>query len=122
MARCLIVDNSSVIRKVAKRILSGMDIDVSEATSGSEALAICTADMPDTIIVDGVLPDMTASEFIQRVMQLVPEAKPRVLLCVPEIDIGSIMRAKRAGATGYMLKPFTRPQLLAHFQDSAPAA
>ena len=47
MKRCMIGDDSSVIRKVAKRILGGPDMVVVEAGGGREALAMCAADMPD---------------------------------------------------------------------------
>ena len=58
MKRCMFVDDSSVIRKVAKRILGGPDMLVIEAASGLDALDMCAADMPDIIVVDGALPDM----------------------------------------------------------------
>ena len=67
MKRCMFVDDSSVIRKVAKRILGGPDMLVIEAGSGFDAIDMCVADMPDIIVVDGALPDMTAVEFIRRV-------------------------------------------------------
>jgi two-component system chemotaxis response regulator CheY len=44
------------------------------------------------------------------------------MLCLTEIDIGAIMRAKRAGAEGYLLKPFNRPQLLDCFRNMQTAA
>ncbi|TIU51063.1 MAG: response regulator, partial [Mesorhizobium sp.] len=42
--------------------------------------------------------------------------KPQILISLVELDIASIMRAKRAGAQGYLLKPFNRPQLLERFR------
>jgi two-component system chemotaxis response regulator CheY len=117
MKRCMFVDDSSVIRKVAKRILGGPDMIVVEAGSGIEALDMCQAEMPDIIVVDSVLPDMTAVEFIQRVRGLPTNVKPQIMLCVVEVDIGAIMRAKRAGAQGYLLKPFNRAQLLERFRQ-----
>ncbi|RVC73159.1 response regulator, partial [Mesorhizobium sp. M2A.F.Ca.ET.046.02.1.1] len=50
MKRCLFVDDSSVIRKVAKRILGGSDIIVVEASTGVEATEICADGMPDVIV------------------------------------------------------------------------
>ncbi|RUY76603.1 response regulator, partial [Mesorhizobium sp. M7A.F.Ca.CA.003.01.2.1] len=60
MKRCMFVDDSSVIRKVAKRILGGSEMIVIEAASGLDALEMCAADMPDIIVVDGALPDVPA--------------------------------------------------------------
>lgn len=116
MKRCMFVDDSSVIRKVAKRILGGSDMIVIEAASGYDALEMCSLEMPDIIVVDGTLPDMSAIEFIRRIRALDAPVKPRVAICLTEVDIGAIMRAKRAGAQGYLLKPFDRPQLLERFR------
>jgi two-component system chemotaxis response regulator CheY len=108
----LFVDDSAVIRKVAKRILGGPDLQVIEAATGFDAISICTSDMPEIIVVDGALPDMTSVEFIRRVRGINGPVKPQIAVCLTEVDIAAIMRAKRAGAQGYLLKPFNRPQLL----------
>jgi len=117
MKSCLFVDDSSVIRKVAKRILSGPDLLVSEAASGFDALELCTLRMPDFIIVDGALEDMSAVEFIRRVRAMEGPVRPHIAICLTEVDVPAIMRAKRAGAQGYLLKPFNRPQLLERFRS-----
>lgn len=116
MRRCMFVDDSSVIRKVAKRILSGSDMIVIEANNGTAALDICAVEMPEIIVVDGVLPDMQTVDFIHRVRQIDCPVKPQILVSLIEVDIGAIMRAKRAGAQGYLLKPFNRPQLMERFR------
>lgn len=110
--RCMIVDDSSVIRKVAKRILSGQDMLVVEAETGAQALDNCAHEMPDVLIVDRALPDMALSDFIRRLRALPHGQIPRISVCLMEFDIASIMRAKRAGADGYVMKPFDRAQLM----------
>lgn len=122
MKRCMIVDDSSVIRKVAKRILSGPEMLVIEAGSATEALYMCKADMPHIIIVDGSLPDMSTVDFIRQALAIDSEVRPQIVICVTEFDVGAIMRAKRAGAKGYILKPFNRPQLLDRFRAMELAA
>jgi two-component system chemotaxis response regulator CheY len=122
MKRCLFVDDSAVIRKVAKRILGGPDLQIIEASTGFDAIAMCIGDMPDIIVVDGALPDMTAVEFIRRVRGIGSPVKPQIAICLTEVDIAAIMRAKRAGAQGYLLKPFNRPQLLDRFRVLQSAA
>jgi two-component system chemotaxis response regulator CheY len=122
MKRCMIVDDSSVIRKVAKRILSGPEMIVLEAGHGYEALNMCATEMPDIIIVDSALPDMSAVDFIRSATSIQSSVKPHIVLCLTEVDIGAIMRAKRAGARGYILKPFNRPQLLERFRQLQVAA
>ncbi len=116
MKRCLFVDDSSVIRKVAKRILGGSDMIVAEAASGVEAADICATDMPDVIVIDGGLADMPAADLIRRIRAMESPAKPQILVSLIEVDVAAIMRAKRAGAQGYLLKPFNRAQLLESFR------
>lgn len=120
--RCLIVDDSSVIRKVAKRILAGPEMLVGEAGTALEAIDICRQEMPEIIIVDSLLPDMDTAELISRITGFENQVKPRILLCTYQFDVGRIMRAKRAGAHGYILKPFTRAQLLGSFRELQAAA
>lgn len=116
MKTCLIVDDSAVIRKVAKRILSDMPFAIHEAEYGSDALMKCRNHLPDVIMLDHALPDMTAIEFIETMKRRAPQNMPSILLCTSEFDVVRIMKAKRAGAAGYVLKPFTRQTLLASFQ------
>lgn len=122
MKRCMIVDDSSVIRKVAKRILTGPDLLVVEAGSAGEALTLCSTDMPDIVVADASLPDSDTVDFIRSLMAIEGSSKPRVVLCMTEFDVGAIMRSKRAGACGFILKPFNRPQLLERFRELQLAA
>ncbi len=116
MKRCMIVDDSSVIRKVAKRILNGPEMLVVEAATGAQALDMASAYMPDIIVVDHALRDMQTCEFIRQVVALQPDARPRIMICMPQFDLGAIMRAKRAGAAGFLMKPFNRAQLMERFR------
>lgn len=122
MKRCLFVDDSSVIRKVAKRILADSGLLVIEAGTGHEAIEMCAEHMPDYIVVDSSLPDIPAQDFIRAIRSMESPVRPRIALCTTEMDVGTIMRAKRAGADTYMLKPFNRTQLLESFRSFRAAA
>lgn len=122
MKRCMIVDDSSVIRKVVSRILAGPDMVVVEASTAGDALAMCAAELPDVVIVDSRLPDMASEDLIRRLTTLDPQVRPHIMICMTEFDVGTIMRARRAGARGHMLKPFSRTQLLECFRDMEIAA
>lgn len=122
MKRCMIVDDSSVIRKVARRILGGPEMLVVEAATGNEALDMCSEQMPDVIVVDASLPDMDTVDFIRHAVAIESPARAEIMICMPELDLGAIMRAKRAGAKGYILKPFDRGQLLNRFRQLQVAA
>jgi two-component system chemotaxis response regulator CheY len=116
----MFVDDSSVIRKVAKRILGGPDMVVIEASSGSDALMMCASDMPDVIVVDSGLPDMSADDLIRRIKTIPSPVVPQIALCLTEVDVPAIMKAKRAGAHSFILKPFNRSQLLERFRALNP--
>jgi two-component system chemotaxis response regulator CheY len=118
----MFVDDSSVIRRVARRILGSSDLLVIEASTGAEAIDICAADMPEIVVVDGALPDMASADVIRRIRAIPSPVKPLIAICLTEVDIGAIMRAKRAGAQDYILKPFNRAQLLDRFRILQAAA
>jgi two-component system, chemotaxis family, chemotaxis protein CheY len=115
MRTCLIIDDSPVIRKVAKRILADMDFAITEAESGADGLVKCRSQMPDVILLDHTLPDMTDLQFIETIKARAGGKMPMILLNIFQTDVVRIMKAKRAGATGYVLKPFTRATLTASF-------
>jgi len=108
MRHCLVVDDSSVIRKVARRILEGFDFEVTEAEDGVEALNACRRHMPDVIILDWHLPAKDGLDVLVSLRQMENGSIPKVVFCVSEADVAHIARALRAGADEYILKPFDR--------------
>ena len=65
MKHCLVVDDSEVIRKVARRMLEHVNITSTEAESGEDALTRCRAAMPDIILVDWHMPGLAGSDLIK---------------------------------------------------------
>ncbi|MCD7060414.1 response regulator [Pelagibacterium xiamenense] len=116
MKSCLIVDDSSVIRKVARRILENMDFVVDEAEDGQEAYEKCGREMPDVILLDWQMPIMSGLEFLKALRGYDDGDKPMVVYCTTERDIGQIAMARKAGANDHILKPFDRATLEAKFQ------
>jgi two-component system chemotaxis response regulator CheY len=119
MLRCMIVDGSPVVRKVAHRLLSNETTVVTLVDSGYQAVAACSVEMPDMIILDDDLSDMPAPEIIKQIRALPSGEHSRIYLCLPEVDVTKIMRAKRAGAAGYLLKPFDRASITEILPQSA---
>ncbi|MEX1180517.1 MAG: response regulator [Cucumibacter sp.] len=117
MKTCLIVDDSSVIRKVARRILEEMDFVVDEAEDGQEAFEKCRHEMPDAILLDWNMPIMTGLEFLKSLRGYVGGDKPKVVFCTTENDVGHIAMALKAGANEYMMKPFDREILESKFME-----
>ena len=113
MKTCLIVDDSSVIRKVTRRILEKQNYMVLEAASGQEAVERCQAGMPDTIIVDWLLPEMEGAELISALRHAQGDRRPGIIYCTSENDQEDIGRAISIGADTVLMKPFDRRALSA---------
>ena len=103
---CLVVDDSRVVRKVARRILEDLGFEVAEAGDGAEALAWARTAMPDVILLDWNMPVMYGIEFLRRLRQEPGGAEPRVVFCSVENDLDRIREALDEGASEYIMKPF----------------
>ncbi|WP_137153032.1 response regulator [Devosia sp. FKR38] len=121
MKSCLIVDDSAVVRKVARRILENMDYIVDEAEDGQEAFDKCRQEMPDAILLDWSMPILSGLQFLKLLRGYDGGEKPRVVYCTVENDIGAIAMALKAGASDYMMKPFDRAILEAKFEPDLAA-
>lgn len=106
MKTCLVVDDSRVIRKVSRRILEDLGFEVAEAGDGVEAMAWCTAVMPDVILLDWQMPVMDGMEFLRRLRAEPGGQGPKVVFCTAENEIERIREALDAGADEYIMKPF----------------
>jgi two-component system chemotaxis response regulator CheY len=111
MKTCLIVDDSKVIRKVARHILETLEFQVEEAGDGREALDRCEANMPDVVLLDWNMPVMSGMEFLKLLRQRGHADQPKVVFCTTENDMAHIRAALEAGADEYVMKPFDRETL-----------
>src|SRR5215475_8143689 len=93
MKSCLVVDDSSVIRKVARRILEGLDFEITEAEDGEQALDACQRSLPDAVLLDWNMPKMDGYEFLRALRRL------------------------PGGANEYIMKPFDKEIVEAKFQE-----
>jgi two-component system chemotaxis response regulator CheY len=116
MKTCLVVDDSSVIRKVARRILEGMQFKISEAEDGAQALEMCRKDLPDAVLLDLNMPKMDGMAFLKEMRNLPGGSRPKVVFCTTENDAAQIYRVLRAGADEYIMKPFDKEIVEAKFQ------
>lgn len=120
MKRFMIVDTSSVVRKIAKRILMEEGAVVYEAEAGDHMLEMCSYEMPDCIILTASLPDMETHDAVAALRAMPDGRRPKVLILAIELNVGRIMKIKRAGADGYMMKPFNRQMLFDGIRSVAP--
>ncbi len=117
MKNCLVVDDSRVIRKVARRILEELQFGIVEASDGKEALEACRLAMPDAILLDWNMPIMNGIEFLRALRREQGGASPVVVFCTTENDLDHISEAITAGANEYIMKPFDREIIEAKFAE-----
>jgi len=115
---CLVVDDSRVIRKVARRVLEDIGFDIAEASDGMEALAWCRAAMPDAVLLDWNMPVMNGLEFLRLLRKERGGDTPKVIFCTVENSIDRIREALDAGADEYIMKPFDGDIIQAKFAEA----
>lgn len=111
MARCLVVDDSKVIRKVARHIIEGLGLSVEEAEDGSEALTACRNSPFDVVLLDWNMPVMSGMEFLTALNDSDIADRPKVVFCTTENGTAHIRAAIENGADEYVMKPFDRETL-----------
>ena len=117
MKHCLVVDDSRVIRTVARRILEDLSYAVDEAEDGMAALRACHEKMPDLIFLDWNLPSMKGIDFIKSVRGQQDGRHPIILFCTTESAPAEIAGAMAAGANEYVMKPFDGEVVRAKLAD-----
>ena len=116
MKTCLVVDDSKVIRKVARHILETLDFTVTEACDGREALDACLASAPDVILLDWNMPVMSGMDFLRALRESAIPSRPKVVFGTTENGMAYIRAAIDAGADEYVMKPFDRDTLESKLQ------
>lgn len=117
MTQVLVVDDSPVIRKVARRIFDGMGFQTAEAEDGRKAVTACNFLMPDVILLDWNMPVLDGFGFLRELRQMPGGSEPTVVLCTTENDVAHIARAMHAGADAYIMKPFDQSVITSKFAE-----
>lgn len=117
MKTCLIVDDSRVVRKVARGILEGLGFSCLEAATGEEAFTACEKTMPETILLDWNMPNMNGLEFLKKLRATPGGDVPKVVFCTTENEFSYIQEALMAGANEYIMKPFDSEIIQNKFQQ-----
>lgn len=108
MKHCMVVDDSDVIRRVARAFLERMGFMVTEAENGDDAVKRAEVAMPDLILLDWHMPGKTTFETLAALRALDANRKPIILYMTTENDDDDIAQAKKHGADDCLLKPFDR--------------
>jgi len=115
--RALIVDDSSVMRKIVERCVRQAGIDLSsvfQAGNGAEALAILAENKVELILCDINMPVMDGLEFVKKLSSVENAKGVPVIMITTEGSESHVVQALSAGARGYIRKPFTAE----HVRDS----
>jgi two-component system chemotaxis response regulator CheY len=113
MGHCILsVDDSSTMRQMISFTLKGANFEVIEAGDGVEALEVAAGRKLSLIITDVNMPRMDGITLVARLRAL-PEFKfTPILVLTTESDASMKQKGKVAGATGWIVKPFSPEKLL----------
>ena len=112
---CLVVDDSRVVRKVARRILEQQGFTVQEAENGEEGLAACRRALPACVLLDWNMPVMDGLTLLKILRAEYGPNEPVVVFCTTERALEQICQALESGAQDYIMKPFDAKAIIAKF-------
>ncbi len=118
MKTCLVVDDSNVVRRVARNILEDLNFEVAEADNGRAALDACMRQMPDVVLLDWNMPVMSGIEFLRELRRIGDDQAPIVVFCTTNNNPSQIQEGMAAGANEYIMKPFDTEILKAKFRQA----
>ena len=115
----LIVDDSHFMRNLLTRILEG-EFDIpGEASNGAEAVKMYKEQEPDIVMMDVVMPKCNGIKATAAIKKLDPSA--RVIMCTSVGQREKMRLAVKAGADGYVTKPFEEESVMKALKDVVPA-
>ncbi len=106
MKRCMIVDDSRVIRRFAAKIVQDLGFETTEAEDGRQALQACRDQMPDAIVLDWEMPVMDGIAVTEELRRMPGGNRVAVIMCTVKNEPKSIQEALDVGADEYIMKPF----------------
>ena len=120
MKTILTVDDSRTMRDMLRAALAGAGFDVVQAEDGVHGLEVLAGCDPDVIVTDVNMPRMDGLTFIEKLRQNAERRAIPILVLTTENDAPKKARAKAAGATGWIVKPFDPKKLVDAINRVAP--
>lgn len=117
MKTCLIVDDSSVVRKLAVKLVQEIGFDCSEAENGQKALEACKVKMPDVMLLDWNMPVMNGMECMKSLRAIPGGEELKVIFLSINDQMAEVEEALQAGADEYIVKPFDRDVIKTKFRQ-----
>ena len=109
-SRILIVDDSSMSRRIVRAILESAGHEVTEAADGMAALERYALDKPDLVLLDMVMGGMYGLEVLQKLREI--DGKARIIVATADIQSSTRILAEQAGSRGFVTKPIRKEELL----------
>jgi two-component system, chemotaxis family, chemotaxis protein CheY len=113
MARILAVDDSPLMRQMVSATLTGAGHSVEQASDGCEALAAARREVFDVVITDINMPNMDGVTLVQELRGLGTYNVVPLLILTTDATADGKDQGRKAGATGWLQKPFSPDRLLA---------
>jgi two-component system chemotaxis response regulator CheY len=110
MAKLLIVDDSSLSRRITRGILERAGHTVAEAADGLTALEHYALDRPDVVLLDVTMTEMNGLEVLRQLRAMDPDA--RVVMATADVQTSTRTLAEAGGAVGFVVKPLTSETVL----------
>lgn len=115
----LIVDDSDFMRNLLKEILEGEHEVVGEAENGIEAVELYQENDPNVVMMDIAMPIQDGIEATEEIKNDDPDTS--IIMCTSVEQEEMMKEAIKAGADGYITKPFQKPNVLDAIQDAVSA-
>jgi len=109
-SRILIVDDSSMSRRIVRGILESAGHEVTEAADGMAALEHYSLQKPDLVLLDMVMAGMYGLEVLQKLREI--DGQARIIVATADIQHSTREMAEQAGSCGFVSKPIKKEELL----------
>jgi two-component system chemotaxis response regulator CheY len=119
MPDVLIADDSEFMRNLLREILEEHHTIVGEVENGVEAVEVYKAEHPDLVMMDIVMPIRDGIEATDEIKTSNPDAN--VIMCTSVGQEQKMKEAVKAGADGYITKPFQKPSVMEAIEDVVPS-
>jgi len=116
----LYVEDNEFNRKIVRQLLAQTNYRLREATDGEMGIAAAQQEPPDLILMDVQLPKITGLEATRRLRSDPRTATIPIIVITSYALSGDAQKAKDAGATGYLAKPYSPRDLLARIREILP--
>jgi len=111
--KVLVVDDDAVLRRVVRAVLEADGFRVVEAQDGEQGLAMAASERPSVVILDVMMPGLDGVEVCRRL----DHSATKVLMLTALGDVSTEVASLKAGARGYLTKPFSSVDLLDRVEE-----